>query len=273
MPQLCSPRTSAFRERSQGDRLPPGPNPSQRGRKLEKSPEVEKAAETTTAGSGVLKSGPRVKLLLRGLFQGLGLPQSLNPGALRSGSLDVGKAVSVRGERSQSSLLWKGARKLGGKIASLLLYLLPLSQEPAHVLFLLGPCPASFVSLGQKLTHSKSSVNEQMNRRVDPGPWEKTRDEPKRPCWPCWPHGLLPAPFGAEKLLPKSRPKEGVIGGGKVGRSVTSLRPRLGLTVCEELGLLLRLQPALPQAPTSASEHECSPPVMPSKTCTPNTMT
>lgn len=35
-------------------------------------------------------------------------------------------------------------------------------------------------------------------------PWDKTSDELKRLCWP---HILFLAPFGAERLIHKSRPK------------------------------------------------------------------
>lgn len=73
------------------------------------------------------------------------------------------------------------------------LHLLPLSQELSHILLHLGPCPTHFVSLGQNLTHGKSSINDQINRWMELEPWEKTNDEQRRLCRPLV---LLPAPLG-----------------------------------------------------------------------------
>lgn len=66
--------------------------------------------------------------------------------------------------------------------------------------FLPGPCPTSFVSLGQDLIYGKSSVN---GKWMELEPWEKTSGEQNRLCWP----PVLPASLGAGSLIYKAKPE------------------------------------------------------------------
>lgn len=87
-------------------------------------------------------------------------------------------------------------------------------EQPLFFIFsLLGalkhPFPPGVISYqlcisGSEPDLGKSSINDQINGWMKLVPWDKTSDELKRLCWP---HILFLAPFGAERLIHKSRPK------------------------------------------------------------------